>query len=207
MMAAVLLWLSAGAAQANGPLEKTTLTLGAPGSAQLGRPITVQALLVDSAGRPIAHAKVVFSIPMTFLSSKGNMVIAELTTDKDGRVSAVIQNRRSGDLALRADYAGDTQYAASAVMAQIAVSGEEQLYVEDIGLHIPFFNSPPQLIFGGDVTLLGAALWPSMTGWPIAAVLIIIWSLFVLVVVRIFGIAALAGDDQTGTHAAGDQRP
>ena len=73
------------------------------------------------------------------------------------------------------------------------MTGNDQQYAEDIGVHIPLFNSPPSLTAGGNVTVIGAALWPSFTGWPIAAVLITIWALYFLVVTHLFRLAR-AGD-------------
>jgi hypothetical protein len=200
----LLLWLAPGVARAQSAPEATAITIGAPGTAALGQLITVQALLVDSAGRPISKATVDFSMPMTFLTGNGKMVIVETVTDKDGRVRADIENRSSGAITLLAEFHGNAEYAASSVSTLITVTGDDQQYAEDIGLHIPFFNTPPSLTAGGNVTVIGAALWPSMTGWPIAAVLITIWALYFLVVIRIFDIARANGagptDPRSGTR-------
>jgi cytochrome c553 len=196
IIAMLLAWLTPGLAWAQSGTEATTITLGAPATAPLGQRITVQALLVDSAGRPISKAKVDFTLPMSFLTGSGNMVVAEVITNKDGQAVADLENRSTGTITLRAEFHGDDQYAASSAAAQVNVTGDEQLYAEDIGVHIPLFNAPLALNAGGNVTFIGAALWPSMTGWPIAAVLIIIWSLYLLVVTRIFSLAAAYGDGE-----------
>jgi hypothetical protein len=130
-------------------------------------------------------------MPMTFLTGSGKMVIAEAVTDKDGRVQADIDNQTSGDITLLAEFHGNDQYAASSASAPINVTGDDQQYAEDIGVHIPLFNTPPSLALtaGGNVTVIGAALWPSMTGWPIAAVLITIWALYFLVITHLFRVA------------------
>ena len=189
----LLAWLAPGAAWAQSGPEATTLTIGAPATAALGQRITVQALLVDSQGQPISKARIDFVMPVTFLTGSGKMVIAETTTDKDGRVQTDIENQSSGAVTLLAEFQGSDQYAASSASAPIDVTGDDQQYAEDIGVHIPLFNTPPSLTQGGNVTVIGAALWPSFTGWPIAAVLITIWALYFLVVTHLFRVAR-AGD-------------
>jgi len=200
MWLAWLAWLPPRAALAQSAPEATTLTIGAPATAALGQDIIVQALLVDSSGRPISKATIDFSMPMTFLTGSGKMVIAEVVTDKDGRVQATIANRSSGAVTLLAEFQGNAQYAASSVSAPITVTGDDQQYAEDIGVHIPLFNTPPSLTAGGNVTVIGAALWPSMTGWPIAAVLITIWALYFLVVTQLFRVAGASEAPPAGTQ-------
>ena len=189
----LLVWMAPGVARAQKPLEATAIIIGAPSSAALGQRITVQAVLVDSTSHPISKATIDFSMPMTFLTGSGHMLIVETVTDKDGRAQAEIENRSSGAITLLAEFHGNDEYAAASTSTQITVTGDDQQYAEDIGLHIPFFNTPPSLTNGGNVTVIGAALWPSMTGWPIAAVLITIWALYGLVVIRIFHIARANG--------------
>jgi len=200
----LLVWLAPGLAWAQSAPEATSMTVGAPATAALGQRITVQALLVDSTGRPISKATVDFSMPMTFLTGNGKMVIVETVTDKDGRARAEIENRSSGAITLLAEFHGNDAYAPSSAAAQITVTGDEQQYAEDIGVHIPLFNAPLSLTAGGNVTVIGAALWPSFTGWPIAAVLIVIWALYVFVVTQIFRVASANGagpaDPQPGTR-------
>jgi hypothetical protein len=207
VVALALFGWAPGTARAQSALAVTHLILAAPSSAQLGEQFTVQALLTDSNGRPISHATVFFAIPTQFLNNNGDMVVAEATSDKNGRVVADIALRSTGAVTLKALYGGDAEYAAASVEAAITVAGNQQLYSEDIGVHIPFFNSPPVLNAGNNITLVGAALWPSMTGWPIAAVLIVIWSLYVLVVARLFRVARPHSENkaepeaQPGRHA------
>ncbi len=185
----LLAWLAPGVARAQSGPETTSMTIGAPATAALGQRITVQALLVDSQGQPISKAAIDFVMPITFLTGSGKMVIAETTTDKDGRVQADIENQSSGDVTLLAEFHGNDQYAASSASAPINVTGDDQQYAEDIGVHIPLFNTAPSLTTGGNVTVIGAALWPSFTGWPVAAVLITIWALYFLVVTHLFRLA------------------
>ena len=185
----LLAWLAPGVAGAQRAAEVTRLIIGAPSTAALGQPITVQAVLVDSTGHPISKAIIDFTLPVEFLTGSGNMVLAETVTDKAGRVQAEITNRTSGAVTLQAEFHGNAEYAATSAAAPISVTGDDQQYAEDIGLHIPLFTAPPSLTAGGNVTVIGAALWPSMTGWPIAAVLIVIWALYGLVVFRIFQLA------------------
>lgn len=187
-----LAWLPTGAALAQSAQEATTITIGAPATAALGQPITVQALLADSKGQPISKATIDFVMPITFLTGSGKMVIAQTITDKDGRARADIENQSSGDVTLLAEFHGNDEYAASSASAPITVTGDDQQYAEDIGVHIPLLNTAPSLTAGGNVTVIGAALWPSFTGWPIAAVLITIWALYFLVVTHLFRVAGAA---------------
>jgi 5-hydroxyisourate hydrolase-like protein (transthyretin family) len=202
-----LAWLVPGVARAASGPEATTLTIGAPATAALGQRITVQALLVDSHGQPISKAAIDFAMPITFLTGSGKMVIAQTFTDKDGRAHADIQNQTSGDITLLAEFHGNDQYAASSVSAPIHVTGDEQQYAEDIGVHIPLFNAPPSLTAGGNVTVIGAALWPSFTGWPIAAVLITIWALYFLVVTHLFRVAGASDARPAAAQTESGRRP
>ena len=182
--------LAPGPALADSGPEPTTLIIGAPASATVGQRMTVQAILVDHTGHPIAKATIAFSMPMTFLTGSSKMLLAQVVTDQDGRARAEIENRSSGDQTVVADFQGDERYAASTASAPVSVTGDDQQYAEDIGVHIPLFNTPPSLTAGGNVTVIGAALWPSMTGWPIAAVLIVIWTLYFVVILGLFKVAS-----------------
>ena len=162
----------------------------------------MQALLVDRFGRPASKATIDFAMPTDFLTGSGKMVLAEVVTDKDGRARAEIENRSSGAITLLAEFAGNDQYAAASASTPVTVTGDDQQYVEDIGVHIPLFNTPPSLTAGGNVTVIGAALWPSMTGWPVAAVLIIIWALYILVVAHLFRLAR-ASDALSAAQSGG----
>jgi len=170
--------LSAPLAAASQP---TAISIGAPATADLGQHVVLQARLINSAGQPIVKAQVVFISPATFLGTSGDVVIASATTDKTGLATADWQVRRNGTLSIRAEFRGDDQYATSQAAAQMAVSGSQQLYVQQAGVRIPGLNAAPVPALSG--------LWPRLSGWPIAAVLLIVWSLYGVTVFLLFRIA------------------
>jgi hypothetical protein len=194
------------AAQAQGAKAPTVLRIGAPDHANLGEHITAQAMLADGTGKPIAKATIYFVTPASFLSGSGDMVLAEAITSKNGQAVAHFTNDLSGSLNLRAEFRGDDRYAPSEATMQISVGGDAQLYVEDVGVHIPGLNEAPPVPVeaslsqpSGGVTADVQALWPSLSGWPIALVLMLVWSLYLFVVVLIFRIAA-AGRPRRGGY-------
>ena len=164
----------------------TTLTAAVPGQAQIGQTIAAQARLLDGKGAPIARQRITFSAELRFLESTSNAVLAEAVTDKDGVVSVTFDLRTSGSLTVRASFAGDTRYAPSEASAPVDIGGDQQLYVQAAGVRIPGLNEPPQtgavmLAEPSPIAGFFNALWPALSGWPIAAVLLIVWSLYVFV--------------------------
>ena len=63
-----------------------------------------------------------------------------------------------------------------------------ELYVQTAGVQVPGLNEPPvaadATAKGGFAQLL-AGLWPRLSGWPIALVLLIVWSLYLYVAVLV----------------------
>jgi Bacterial Ig-like domain (group 1) len=193
----LLALLLPNAAKAQAAKEPSSLRIGAPDHANLGEQITAQAVLVDSTGRPISKATIYFVAPASFLSGSGDMVLAEEVTNKNGQAVTDFTNGLAGSLTLRAEFHGDDRYAPSEASAQIDVRGDAQLYVEEVGVHIPGLNEAPPMPVGaslhqpfGGVTPDVQALWPSLSGWPIALVLMLVWSLYIFAIVLIFRIAA-----------------
>ncbi len=186
-------------ARAQTSLEPTQIIVGAPAQATLGQPLTVQAVLADSQGHPISKAVIYFTAPTTFLGNTGNVVLVQAVTNAKGQASAEIVDDFSGAITLNAEFKGDTQYAPSNATTPISVAGEQQVYSEHIGVDVPGFNVPP----GGAVRvsmqspgIMGfiQSLWPAMNGWPIAAVLFIVWSMYLLAVRFVFRVAALGNE-------------
>ena len=194
------------AAQAQSPQEPTQMSIGAPTEMGLGERVTVQAVLVDSRGNRISKATVYFTTHTSFLNHDDDVVLAQAVTNKQGQAVAEFQNDFSGTITLRADFRGDDRYAPSNVTTQIQVLGSEQVYVEHVGVDIPGLNVPPigtpmlavQSPSRG-VSLFIEGLWPSMTGWPIAAALIIVWSLYFIAVTLVFRVAAPEGESKEST--------
>ena len=197
--------------RAQSQLEPTQIVVGAPSQATLGQPLTVQAVLVDSKGHPISKAVIYFTAPTTFLGDTNNVLLAQAMTNGKGQASAQIVDDFSGPISLNAEFRGDTQYAPSNATTEISVASEQQVYNEHIGVDIPGFNVPP-VVGGAQASLQPQrgivgfiqSLWPAMNGWPVAAVLFIVWSMYLLAVRFVFRVAALG--NETGDPASTDAR-
>lgn len=205
------LMLAPQAVRAQSQLEATQIVIGSPSQASLGQPFTVQAVLADSKGHPISKAVIYFTAPTTFLGDTNNVVLAQAITNGKGQASAQIVVDFSEPTTLSAEFWGDNQYAPSNATAQISVAGEQQVYNEHIGVDIPGFNVPPvvggpQLSLQPQPSIAGfiQSLWPAMNGWPVAAVLFIVWSMYLLAVRFVFRVAALG--NETGDSAYSDAR-
>jgi hypothetical protein len=195
---------------AQSQLEPTQIVVGVPTQATLGQPFTVQAVLADSKGHPISKAVIYFTAPATFLGATNNVVLAQAVTNKDGQVSAQIVDDLSGTITLNAEFQGDTQYAPSNATAKISAASEQQVYNDHIGVDIPGFNVPP-VISGPQASLHSQSgimrfiqnLWPAMNGWPVAAVLFIVWSMYLLAVRFVFRVAMSGNEpgDSTSTDS------
>lgn len=187
--------------RAQNSLAPTQIVVGAPSQATLGQPLTVQAVLADSKGHPISKAVIYFTAPATFLGDTNNVVLAQAVTNGNGQASAQIVDDFSGTITLSAEFRGDTQYAPSSAMTQISVTSEQQIYNEHIGVDIPGFNVPP-VVDGPQVSIRSQPgivgfiqnLWPTMNGWPVAAVLLIVWSMYLLAVRLVSRVAALGNE-------------
>ncbi len=175
--------------------------MGAPSQSQAGAPLTVQAVLGDSQGHPISKAVIYFTSQSTFLGRSGDVVLAQVTTNAQGQAVATILDDFPGNTTLSAEFRGDTQFAPCNTSLQISETGGGQVYVEHIGVDIPGFNVPPtgaaRASLGLSQTGLSgfiASLWPAMNGWPVAAVLLLVWSMYLLAVTFVFRVAS-AGDE------------
>ncbi len=167
----------------------TAIGISVPASAQLGQSILLQARLVDARGTGIPGVDVQFTSPATFLNTSGDMVIADAMTDSHGVAAAQYEVRRTGKLTVNAVFAGSDRYAPAKTSAPLAVSGDRQLYVQDAGVKIPGLNATSTQQTSG---------WPHwvLSGWPIAAVLLTVWSLYG---VAVFFISQIVGaGEQSG---------
>ncbi len=203
--------LMPGAARAQSTQEPTRISIGAPARANAGESLTVQAVLVNGRGAPLSKETVYFTTQTAFLSRSSDVVLAQAVTNKDGQAVARFTYDFPGDVTLNAEFHGDSQYAPSSAAAQITAVGERQVYTEQVGVEIPGFNVPP--VVGGPVASVDSSsslqaalhrLWPAMNAWPIAAALIIVWSLFFRAVTFLFRIARPDGD--AGESKLADRR-
>ena len=179
--------------------EPTAMSIGTPTTAGMGQTVTLQARLVDDTGSPIEKAAIDFVTPTSFLSGSGDVVVARAVTDKQGLAVARYQVRSAGQTTVRAEYKGDDRYAATTATAQMTIVGTDQLYTQKAGVAIPFLNEPPAF-----VSALGISpqSLPRLSGWPIAATLLVVWSLYGFVVTLIFRVA-LAGAREKASSEPG----
>lgn len=200
LVLALLLAFAAGGtgrAAAQNALQGTQIMMGAPSQSQAGAPLTVQAVLGDSQGHPISKAVIYFTSQSTFLGRKGDVVLARAVTNAKGQAVATFVADFSGVATVSAEFRGDAQYAPCNTSIQISQTGGGQVYVEHIGVDIPGFNVPPTGPARADVStprpgISGfiASLWPAMNGWPVAAVLLLVWSMYLLAITFVIRLAA-----------------
>ncbi len=185
---------------AQSSLQATQILIGAPAQANLGAPVTVQAVLADSQGHPISKAVIYFTTQTTFLESTSDVVLAQAVTNGQGQASAQITDDFSGNITVHADFRGDTQYAPADATTQISAANDQQVYVQHVGVDIPGFNVPPvgapQASVGSQQGIIGFIqnLWPTMNGWPVAAVLLLVWSMYFFAVTFVFRVARLGNE-------------
>ncbi len=209
----ILVAFAPRAARAQTPQEPTQISIGAPAQTSLGERVTVQAVLVDKRGNPISKATIYFTTSATFLNQRDDVVLAQALTNKDGQAVAQFQNDFSGTITLRAEFRGDDRFASSNATMSVGAIGDEQVYIEHVGVDIPGLNVPPviapmvsvQSPMRG-VSLLVDSLWPSMTGWPIAAALIVVWSLYLFTVTLVFRVAASGSEVKESTFVTDRRR-
>ncbi len=185
-------------AQAQNSLQATQIVIGAPAQSNAGQTLTVQAVLADSQGHPISKAVVYFTTQTSFLGRKGDVVLAQAVTDEKGQAVAEFADDFSGAFNLNAEFRGDTQYAPSNATAQVTTAEDGQVYIEHVGVDIPGFNVPPvspRMVYVDsprpNVWRFIQNLWPAMNGWPVAAVLILVWSMYLVAVRFVWRVAAL----------------
>lgn len=192
-------------ARAQAVLEPTQIMIAAPSRSNVGGRVTVQAVLADSKGHPIAKAMIYFTTQAKFMSDTSDVVLAQAVTNGNGQAVAEFTDDSSGTLALQAEFRGDAQYAPSNAKTQIGTVGGLQVYTDHVGVDIPGFNVPPvgasRASLQSQQGIVGfiQGLWPAMNGWPVAAVLLLVWSMYFFAVTFVFRVAALGGADQDPT--------
>jgi hypothetical protein len=198
----LFLILAPNPARAQSVQEPTQIVVGASPQSNLGEDLTVQAVLADSQGHPISKEVIYFTTQTTFLNGSGDVVLAQAVTNKNGQAVAHFVNNFSGALALHAEFRGNTQYAPSDATIQVVTAGDGQVYVEHVGVDIPGFNVPPvsapmaSIGSSRGISRFIQSLWPAMMGWPVAAVLLLVWSMYLLAVRFVFRVAALGNEPE-----------
>ncbi len=203
VMVLLLFAIAPSVAHAQGVQGPTQIVIGAPATSNMGEDFTVQAVLADSQGHPISKAMIFFTTETTFLNTRSDVVLAQAMTNAHGQAVAHFVDDLAGTLTLRAEFRGDTQYAPSNATLQIAMAGNGQVYVEHVGVDIPGFNVPPlsapmASIQSSQQNLARSieSLWPAMNGWPVAAVLLLVWSMYLLAIRFVFRVAALGSEPE-----------
>jgi hypothetical protein len=192
VIALALAALSPAPALADGPAA-TSMRIAVPPRVQLGQPAQVQAQLLDAQGKPVAGALIRFTAPLAFLEAAGDVVLDSAKTNASGIATGRIALRTEGPLEVSAAFDGDAQHAPSSAKAPVEVQGSQQLYAQAAGVKLPGLNEAPSA-GGPNAGLVEglSALWPRLSGWPVALALMIIWSLYGSVVVILFRITAAA---------------
>ena len=168
-VAAVPLLIGAGSAAAAGS-QPAAIAVAAPANVKLGQTVMVEARLTDASGA-IVKATVQFAIPSSFLKATSDMVVATGVTNGSGLATATFQARSSGSLQVKAVFAGDTNHAAASATAPLTVVGNTELYTPDKGVQLAGITSSP---FSANSQ---ASHWV-LSGWPIGAILVIVWSTY-----------------------------
>jgi hypothetical protein len=141
---------------------------------------------------PIPRERIDFTTNAKFLQTTGDMVLASGTTDATGVAVAQFVARQTGPLTISAAFAGDDTFAAAKGDAGVTVTGNQQLYTQQAGVSLPGLNGGP----GQDPTAEVVPHW-FLSGWPIAAVLLVVWSLYGTAVLFMSEIPALGGRSAT----------
>jgi len=174
-----------GQAQAADPIA-TQLEFALPPQAAIGQQLQAQVRLTDAQRAPVAKASIRIFMPQQFLGAATTVTLANGLTDATGTLTVTFDIRTAGTFDVRAGYAGDSRYAPSSASGRIVIRDGGQLYVEDTGVRIPGLNVMPFVDGGaasaeGGVVSFFAGLFPRLSGWPIALVLIVVWSLYLYV--------------------------
>jgi len=173
---AVLAWLSVSSV-ANAQERRATLEVSAVESVEAGSQMEIVATLAEQDGTPIADEAIDFSLSVDFMSNSGEIHIGSATTDELGVAQIEYMPKAEGDHYLTASTSESSEVSAFSEMEMTITSGP-QLYQELSPIRVP-----------------GANVW--MT----SAVLIAVWSVFVLIALRIWQISRI-GEREGGNPDA-----
>ncbi|MDA1279059.1 MAG: hypothetical protein O3B95_03330 [Chloroflexi bacterium] len=154
--------------------RSASLSLTATDSVVAGTAMEVTATLLDAGGVPIAGELIEFSMSVEFLSNSDDISIGSASTDESGVARIEFTPKAEGDHFLTASTSSESDLDEFAE-TEITVTPGPQLYSELSPIRVP-----------------GANVW--MT----TAVLLAVWSVFVLVALRIWQIARI-GEDAGGS--------
>ncbi len=196
---------------AQSAVTPTQIVVGGPAAPDLGGVTTVQAVLADLQGHPISKELIYFTTQANFMNDTGSVVLAQGMTNARGQAVVHFTYDFPGSIVLTAEFRGDAQYAPCKVSVQIGTTGTQQVYAEHVGVDLPGLNVPP---VGSPVAAIQSpqtgldgfiqGLWPAMNGWPIAAVLLLVWSMYFFAVTFVLRLAA--SGTEPGEPSGSDSR-
>lgn len=125
---------------APGPLETGLLQLNSARQIEAGQPLTMSAILLDKAGKPIPGVTVAFFTSENFFTT-GLMSIGDATTDDQGVAIFTFVPRRAGSTRLVARYGG-SEASATALVTET----DKVLYRTEAGIRLP--TAGPEILIG-----------------------------------------------------------
>ncbi len=166
LLALALALLPAATSAQTAQPSATSLSLAAPQEAPLGEEVSLVAVLKDSAGRPIQGARILFTTPVTFGGTTGEMAIGEALTEGTGAATLNYQLTVQGPNRFIARFYGDGSNQPSEASADTRSTGLVQITRRTAGIQVP---------------VLG---W-----WTIVAVLWGVWTVYFIGMLQILSIA------------------
>lgn len=176
LLLAILAWLALSSA-ASAQERKATLTLSMPEVVPAGSAMELVATLSEKDGTPIAGETIDFAMSVEFMSNSGEIHIGSGVTNSSGVARIEYTPKAEGEHYVSARSSESSEVAAFSE-AEIIVTAGPQLYGELSPIRVP-----------------GANVW--MT----SAVLFAVWSVFVLISLRIWQIARI-GEREEGSSDA-----
>ncbi len=166
---ALMALLPAGAARADGD---PVLTLTAPAQGALGEAMTLTATSHDASGAPLAGETLRFLLPTELLNKFGRVEIGRAVTAANGVATLSYEPRQTGAIVLEVVH--DTTETAGQVRValEVAITGDRQLFTEQIGTDAPKFEL-----------------------WALVAVLSVVWFTLLTVAVRLHAIARAGSEE------------
>lgn len=142
------------AAQPPDPRAPVTLTVAGPGDVPLGNLARIVALLRDSAGHPIVGARIVFTSPVSFAGTVGEMALGEVVTDANGSATLDEQLRIEGANQIIARFYGDETHQPAQAATVIQATGRVQIVQPGPVLQVPLLESWTLIVVIGAVWIV-----------------------------------------------------
>lgn len=157
-------------AQEHDPRQESQLYLAGPEDIPLGNRARLIANLQDDQGNPVAGALIIFTSPASFAGSVAEVDIAEVQTDEAGVAILDYQLRVQGANQFIGRFHGSDVYQPAEASTIILATGTAQLAGPAGGLNLPFLGS-----------------------WLVLAVLLGVWSVYLIVMLLISQLPGING--------------